>query len=200
MESGYRLNKLLKPAVFIASLLPLSWLVFKGFTSGLGANPIEKTLHHMGDWALNFLMITLALSPLKKLTGFAWPMHIRRMIGLFAFFYATFHVLTYLVADQFFDWDAIIEDIIKHKRIIVGLAGYILMIPLAITSTGKMVQRLGIKRWQALHRMIYLSAICGVIHYLWLVKLDMRTPFIYAAVLSLLLGYRVVLKMIKKEG
>ena len=191
--------KLLKPAVFIVSLFPLLWLILQVFTAGLGANPIEKILHHMGDWTLNFLMITLTISPFQQMTGLTWPLRLRRMIGLFSFFYATLHVLTYVAIDQFFAWDAIIKDIVKHKRIIVGMVSYILLIPMAITSTNRMVQRLGFKRWQDLHRLIYVAALGGVIHFLWMVKIDIRKPLIYIGILVLLLSFRVVVRLVKRE-
>ena len=187
--------KTLKPVVFIFSLFPLLWLISQALTAGLGANPVEKILHHMGDWALNFLMITLAVSPFQRLTGLTWPLQLRRMIGLFSFFYATLHFITYVAIDQFFAWDAIIVDVIKHKRIIVGFASYTLLVSLAITSTNRMVRRMGFKQWQALHRLIYAAAIGGVIHFLWLVKIDIRRPLVYAGILVLLLGFRVVARL-----
>jgi len=199
MESDDRFIKLLKPVVFIISLFPLLWLAVQAVTSGFGANPIERMLHHMGDWALNFLMITIAISPLQRLTGLTWPMRLRRMTGLFSFFYATLHVFTYVALDQFFAWGAILEDVIKHKRIIIGFVSYVLLVPLTVTSTNRMVQRIGFKRWQALHRLVYLSAIGGVIHFLWLVKVDIRKPLIYAGILAVLLGFRIVSKLLKKE-
>ena len=192
MKSEFHFMKTLKPIVFIFSLFPLLWLILQALTAGLGANPVEKILHHMGDWALNFLMITLAVSPFQRLTGLTWTLQLRRMIGLFSFFYATLHFITYVAIDQFFAWDAIIVDVIKHKRIIVGFASYILLVLLAITSTNRMVQRMGFKQWQAMHRLVYAAAIGGVIHFLWLVKIDIRRPLIYAGILVLLLGFRVV--------
>jgi len=192
MKSEFHLMKTPKPVVFIFSLFPLLWLISQALTAGLGANPVEKILHHMGDWALNFLMITLAVSPFQRLTGLTWPLQLRRMIGLFSFFYATLHFITYVAIDQFFAWDAIIVDVIKHKRIIVGFASYTLLVSLAITSTNRMVRRMGFKQWQAMHRLIYAAAIGGVIHFLWLVKIDIRRPLVYAGILVLLLGFRVV--------
>lgn len=192
MKSEFHFMKTLRPVVFIFSLFPLLWLILQALTAGLGANPVEKILHHMGDWALNFLMITLAVSPFQRLTGLTWPLQLRRIIGLFSFFYATLHFITYVAIDQFFAWDAIIGDVIKHKRIIVGFASYILLVLLAITSTNRMVQRMGFKQWQAMHRLVYAAAIGGVIHFLWLVKIDIRRPLIYAGILVLLLGFRAV--------
>ncbi len=199
MKSDSQLIKPLKPAVFIISLFPLLWLVLLALTEGLGANPIEKTLRYLGRWTLNFLMITLAVSPLHKLTGFTWPVHLRRMLGLFVFFYASLHFTTYVAVDQFFLWDAIIKDVVRHKRIIVGFASYVLLIPLAVTSTNRMVQRLGGKRWQSLHRLVYLAAAGGVIHFLWLVKKDMRAPLIYSGIFILLIGFRAVSGLVRKK-
>ena len=191
---------MLKPVAFIIALIPLFLLTRKAYTIGLGANPAEKLLHFMGDWALNCILITLVISPVQQITGFKWPMHLRRMTGLFSFFYATLHLITYLAVDQAFVWHDIIEDIMKHKRIIAGLLSYILLIPLAMTSTNRMFQRLGVSRWSYLHRLTYVAAIGVVIHYLLLVKKDMRTPIIYAVILLVLLGIRVVHKMIKRTA
>ena len=186
------LERIVKTAIFIISLIPLAWLILQAFTTGLGANPVEKVIHRTGDWALNFLMITLSITPLRHLFGWTRLTRLRRMIGLFSFFYASLHFITYLGIEQALSWKAIVADVTKHKRIIVGFVGFILLIPLAITSTNCMIQRLGVKRWQALHKLVYLIAVGGVTHYLWLVKRDMRTPLIYAGVLIVLLGYRVL--------
>lgn len=186
------LERIVKTAIFIISLIPLAWLILQAFTTGLGANPVEKVIHRTGDWALNFLMITLSITPLRHLFGWTWLTRLRRMMGLFSFFYASLHFITYLGIEQALSWKAIVDDVTKHKRIIVGFVSFILLIPLAITSTNRMIKRLGIKRWQSLHRLVYLAAVGGVTHYLWLVKRDMRTPLIYAGVLVVLLGYRVV--------
>jgi sulfoxide reductase heme-binding subunit YedZ len=179
-------------AVFVISLFPLIWLIGHALFTGLGANPVERVLHQTGDWALNFLLITLTVSPLQRLTGREWIGNFRKMMGLFAFFYASLHFITYVALDQFFSWTAIVEDVVQHKRIIVGFASYTFLILLALTSTRRMAGKLAAARWQALHQFVYLAAIAAVIHYLWLVKRDMRTPLIYAAVLALLLLYRGV--------
>jgi len=158
----------------------------------LGANPIEVITHSTGDWTLIFLLITLAVRPLRKLSGQPWLIRYRRMFGLFAFFYVTLHFLTYIWLDKFFNVHDMLADIAKRKFITVGFTGFVLLIPLALTSTSGWIRRLGGKRWQALHRLIYAAAICGVIHYLWLVKADIRKPLQYGTVLAVLLGYRLV--------
>ena len=181
-----------KALVFLAALVPLGKLVWLGLHDGLGANPIEKITRATGYWTLTFLMITLAATPLRALSGWSWPIRFRRMLGLFAFFYASLHFLTYLVVDQFFDWPAIVKDIAKRPFITVGFPAFLLLIPLAVTSTNKMVHRLGAKRWKQLHRLIYLIASAGVVHFWWLVKKDITEPVQFATVLALLLGFRVV--------
>lgn len=196
MESGQFKLKQVKRFVFVLSLFPLFWFGWMAFTDQLGANPIEKTLHHMGDWGLNFLFITLSITPLQKLTGMNWLVGLRRMMGLYTFFYVSLHFMTYVAIDQFFSWNAIVEDVIKHKRIVAGFIAFLLLIPLAVTSSDSMIKRLGGVRWKKLHRLVYPAAICAVIHYLLLVKLDMRIPFIYAFILIVLF----LLRRVKKEG
>ena len=181
-----------KPFVFLTCLLPLARLGWKAYMGLLGANPIEVITHSTGDWTLIFLLITLAVTPLRKLTGQTWLIRYRRMFGLFAFFYVTLHFLTYIWLDKFFNVHDMLADIAKRKFITVGFTGFVLLIPLALTSTSGWIRRLGGKRWQALHRLIYAAAICGVIHYLWLVKADIRKPLQYGTVLAVLLGYRLV--------
>ena len=180
----------LKPTLFLTCLLPLALLVWDGFHDALGANPIETITHRTGDWTLRFLLITLTMTPLRRLMGWNGALRLRRMLGLFAFFYACLHFLTYLVLDQFFDWDAIIRDIAKRPYITIGFSAFVLLIPLAATSTKAMMRRLG-RRWGQLHRLTYLVAIFAVIHYLWLVKADYLPPALYASVLAILLGLRV---------
>src|SRR5450755_4756902 len=182
----------LKPAVFLASLAPLAWLVWRAFHAGLGANPIEKITHSTGDCTLTFLLITLSLTPLRKLTRQYWLINLRRMLGLFAFFYGTLHLMTYVWLDKFFDPHEMLADIAKRKFITAGMTGFVLMIPLALTSTKWSIRKMGGKRWQALHRLIYFSAAAGVIHYIWLVKADLKKPLEYAAVLGVLMLYRIV--------
>jgi sulfoxide reductase heme-binding subunit YedZ len=180
-----------KPVVFVACLIPLALLGWKAYSGGLGANPIEVITHATGDWTLRFLLITLAITPIRKLTGRLWLIRYRRMFGLFAFFYGALHFLTYIWLDKFFDLHDMLHDIAKRRFITVGFAGFVLLIPLALTSTKGWIRRLGGKRWQALHRLIFFSAIAGVVHYLWLVKADIREPAKYAAILAVLLGYRI---------
>jgi len=184
--------KWFKPVVFLACLGPLARLGWKAYAGRLGANPIEVITHSTGDWILIFLLATLSITPLRKLTGQLWMIRYRRMFGLFAFFYAVLHFLTYIWLDKFFDVHEMWADVLKRRFITVGFTGFVLLVPLALTSTQNWIRRLGGKRWQTLHRLIYLSAIAGVIHYWWLVKADISKPVQYAFVLSLLLGYRVV--------
>jgi len=190
----------LKAALFIAALAPLVRLIFFGFTDRLGANPIEFITRSTGTWTLVFLLITLTVTPLRKLSGWHGLIKLRRMFGLFAFFYACLHFTTYIWLDQFFDLASIYKDVIKRPFITVSFPSFLLMIPLAVTSTNAMVRRLGGKRWQRLHRLVYVIAIGGVIHYLWLVKKDITDPLIYALILALLLGYRLVVAVRKRRA
>jgi sulfoxide reductase heme-binding subunit YedZ len=189
-----------KALVFLACLIPLVRLVWFAFNDQLGANPIEFITRSLGTWTLTFLLITLTATPLRKLTGWQWPLRLRRMFGLFAFFYVCLHFTTYIWLDQFFDLHAIYKDVLKRPFITVGFANFLLLIPLAITSTNKMVKRLGGRNWLRLHRLIYLIAIGGVVHYWWLVKKDITQPAIYAAVLTVLLGYRVIAAARRKRA
>jgi len=181
----------LRVALFLICLVPFAQLIYNAFTDNLGANPIDTITRHTGSWALIFLLVTLSVTPVRKL--FAWNglVSYRRMLGLFAFFYAVLHFTTFLVLDHFFDFNAILKDIMKRPYITVGFTGFVLMIPLAITSTTGMIRRLG-KRWQQLHRLVYLTATAGVIHFYWLVKADIRRPAQYGFVLALVLGYRLL--------
>ncbi|MCL5669583.1 MAG: protein-methionine-sulfoxide reductase heme-binding subunit MsrQ [Gammaproteobacteria bacterium] len=188
-----------KPLVFAACLIPLAWLILLALTNQLGANPIEKFTRGLGDWALRLLLITLCVTPLRKLMGWNGLIKLRRMLGLFAFFYVCLHFLSYLVLDQFFAWDEIVKDIIKRPFITVGFIGFVLLIPLAITSTNNMVKRLGGERWRQLHRLVYLIGITGVLHYFWMVKADLRQPLWYAVALTLLLGYRLWLNVASRD-
>ncbi len=181
--------KLIKPLVFMACLLPLAFGIWAGFTDQLGANPIEEITHRTGDWALRLLLITLAATPLRLLLGWRWPLRVRRMLGLFTFFYACLHLLTYFVLDQFFDWSEILKDIIKRPYITIGFSAFVLLVPLAVTSTHAMMRRLG-KRWGQLHQLVYVIAVFGILHYLWLVKADYLLPLIHAAILLALLLVR----------
>ena len=179
-----------KPLVFCASLLPLAWLCWLAWQDQLGANPVETLSHHTGDWSLRFLLLTLAVTPLRRLTGWNGLIRFRRMLGLFAFFYVCLHFGVYLIFDQFFDWAGIVEDVAKRPYITVGFAGWLLLIPLAVTSTNGMIKRLG-RNWQRLHRLVYLVGALGVLHYLWLVKTDLTEPLLYGTILGVLLGYRL---------
>jgi sulfoxide reductase heme-binding subunit YedZ len=181
----------IKVAIFIAALLPLARLIAGAAFDGLGANPVEFITRSTGTWTLVFLCLTLCVTPLRKLSGWNWLLRLRRMLGLFAFFYVVLHFTTYIWLDVFFDLHAVAKDILKRPFITVGFTAFVLLIPLALTSTNAMVRRLGGKRWLQLHRLVYLIAILGVVHYWWLVKRDITQPAIYALVVALLLGYRV---------
>jgi len=183
-------HPLIKITTFVACLIPAVWLLVNFFQDNLGANPFEALTRQSGEWTLRFLLIVLAISPLRKITGQAWLMGYRRMLGLYVFFYACLHLLTYIWFDQFFDWDEILTDIIKRPFITAGMLAFVLLIPLAITSTNNWMRRLG-KRWKKLHQLVYGIGVLGILHYLWLVKADLREPLIYAAILILLLLYRL---------
>jgi len=190
----------LKPAIFLACLVPLGRLVWRGFHAGLGANPIEAITHGTGDWTLTFLLLTLAVTPLRKLTHQYWLIGLRRMLGLFAFFYGSLHLMTWLWLDKFFDVHEMLADVVKRRFITAGMTAFALMIPLALTSTKWSIRKLGGKRWQALHRLIYFSATAGVIHYIWLVKADLKKPLEYASVLGMLLLYRGAVWIAARTG
>ena len=185
----------LKTTVFLGGLIPLAQLAYRFYTDNLTANPIEYITRFTGSWALIILITSLAVTPLRRITGWNALISFRRMLGLFAFFYAALHFATYMFLDLFFDFSAIAKDIIKRPYITVGFTAFVLMIPLAITSTTAMIRRLG-KRWQQLHYLVYLIAILGVVHFYWLVKADIRRPMQYGAVLALLLGYRLFSKWV----
>lgn len=187
----------LKIAVFVLALVPLARLVagVVVFPEWLGANPAEFITRATGDWTLRFLLITLAVTPLRKLSGWGWLLRVRRMLGLFTFFYGVVHLASYVSFDHVFEVGEIIKDIIKRPFISVGFGALLLMLPLAITSTNAMVRRLGAARWLKLHRLIYVIGPLGVLHFWWMVKRDLTEPIMYALVLALLLGYRLVLKL-----
>jgi sulfoxide reductase heme-binding subunit YedZ len=182
-----------KIAIFLAALIPLERLLWKAFHDGLGANPIEVITHSTGDWTLIFVLTTLSITPLRQITRQYWLIGVRRMIGLFAFFYATLHFLTYIWLDKFFDVHEMAKDVVKRPFITVGFAAFVLLIPLALTSTAWSIRRLGGRNWRRLHRLIYLTGILGVTHYTWLVKADRHKPIEYGIVLAILLSYRVVI-------
>lgn len=196
-----RTVRLLKIPVFLACLLPLCKLVLEAFGIaglGLGANPIEQLIHRCGLWGLIFLLVTLSVTPLRLLTGQTWLIRFRRMFGLFSFFYICLHFLVYSGLDQRFDFAAIGEDIVKRPYITLGITGLTLLIPLALTSTAAMMRRLG-RRWLQLHRLVYVIAVLGVWHFYWQVKKDISEPLLYAGILALLLGYRLLSAWRKKK-
>ncbi len=180
-----------KPAVFLVCLVPALLLARDAFTpGGLGVNPIETITHRTGDWALRFLLISLAVTPVRWITGWLPLIRFRRMWGLFAFFYACLHFSTYMVFDHFFNLQSIIEDVAERRYVTAGMFGFLILIPLAVTSTQGWIRRLG-RRWTMLHRLAYVAAAAGVVHFLWLVKLSIFEPMIYAVILAVLLGARV---------
>jgi len=192
------MHRYFKPVVFLACLAPVGRLVWLGLHSGLGANPIEFITHSTGDWTLTFLLVTLSISPLRRLTRQYWLISFRRMLGLFAFFYGCLHLMTWVWLDKFFDVHEMLHDVAKRRFITVGMTAFALMIPLALTSTKWAIRKLG-KRWQLLHRLIYFSAAAGVIHYIWLVKADLKKPLEYAFVLGVLLSYRAVTWVVGRQ-
>ncbi|WP_455211162.1 sulfite oxidase heme-binding subunit YedZ [Kaarinaea lacus] len=177
--------------------MPLLGLIWDGFQGALGANPIEKVTHITGQWTLRFLLLTLFVTPARKLLGWHFILRLRRMLGLYTFFYACLHFLTYLVLDQFFDFDEILKDILKRPYITVGFAAFVLLIPLAVTSTNKMMKRMG-RRWKTLHQLVYVIAVLAILHFLWLVKADNLEPLVYAVILILLFTARVWLQRREK--
>ncbi|MBI2348055.1 MAG: sulfoxide reductase heme-binding subunit YedZ [Deltaproteobacteria bacterium] len=189
---------MIKGLLFLASLGPLAWLALNGYAENLGANPIEVITRTTGTWTLVFLLITLSITPLRKFSGWHWLIRLRRMFGLFAFFYASLHFTTYIWLDQFFDLQSIIKDVMKRPFITVGFSSFMLLVPLALTSSSAMIRRLG-KGWQQLHRLVYVIAIGGVVHFMWLVKADRRQPLIYGTILTFLLGYRLLARWYAKR-
>jgi len=179
-----------KPLVFTLCLLPFSMLALQLVTNALGANPIEAFTRASGEWGLRFLLITLAVTPLRQLIKQSWPLRFRRMLGLFAFFYVCVHLSSYIVLDQFFDWTEIWADILKRPFITIGMTAFVLLIPLAVTSNKAMMRRLG-RNWQRLHRLVYPIAVCAVLHFFWLVKADLYWPTVYAAILVVLFALRL---------
>lgn len=194
MIAYYPSNRMIawiKVALFVVCLLPTVLLVWRMMDDDLGANPIEAAIRFCGRWTLIFLLITLAVTPLRRLTGMNWLLRFRRMLGLFAFYYASLHLLLFVGVDQFFDWPAIVEEVVKRPFITVGMASFLMLTALAATSADSVIQRLGGQRWRLLHRLVYPVAATGVLHYLWLVKKDASQPYLYAAVLALLLVLRI---------
>lgn len=189
----------IKTVLFVAALLPFARLVLFAFTDRLGANPIEFITRNTGDWTLYFLCLTLAVTPLRRFLGWNWLIKLRRMLGLFAFFYASLHFTTFLWFDHFFDLDEMIKDVVKRPFITVGFIAFLLLLPLAITSTNGMVRRLGGKRWQWLHRMIYLIAPLGILHFWWMKagKHDFAQPILFGTIVALLLLLRVYWRLMQ---
>jgi methionine sulfoxide reductase heme-binding subunit len=191
------LSKWSKAAVFLICLLPLVYLGWRAYQGQLTANPVEYVQHFTGDWTLRFLLITLSVTPLRRMLDVPDLIRFRRMLGLFAFTYVCLHFLTYIGPDQAFSLSGMWKDVAKRPFITVGFLGFVLLIPLALTSTKAWIRRLGGKRWAALHRLIYVSALCGVVHYYWLVKSDHRLPLIYGAILAVLLISRLGSSLLK---
>lgn len=186
--------QLAKTLLFIAALLPAAYLTYGIFSDGLGANPAETLQTQTGIWALRFLVLTLAVTPIRRLTRWNPIIQYRRMLGLFAFFYAFLHLLAYAVLDRYFDFSGVWEDVVERPFITAGMVAFILMVPLALTSTKGSIRRLG-RRWQLLHRLIYISAIAAAIHYLWKVKIIGGSPVYYALIVGALLAFRIVWPM-----
>ena len=193
---------LLKAILFALALVPATLLALRTFEVAglsLGANGVEELLHEAGEWGLRFLLITLAITPLRRLTGINWLVRFRRMLGLFAFFYIAAHFLIYSILDQSLNLSAIVEDIVERPYITLGVTALVMLTPLAVTSTNAMMRRLG-RRWQQLHRLIYPAAILGVWHFWWQVKEDIREPLVYAVILAVLLGVRLWFRKRKRQA
>jgi sulfoxide reductase heme-binding subunit YedZ len=211
MVRGRGIRWVFKPLVFAAALVPFALLIWRGVNGDLTADPLVEVTNETGIWTLRFVVITLALTPVRRLSGWNGLVRFRRMTGLFAFFYASLHVLTYLIGDRFASLDfpdgfialstlrnllaSIWEDIAKRPYITVGFIAFVSMVPLALTSTAGWIRRLGGRNWQRLHRLVYLTGIAGVVHYWWRVKADTLHPAVYAAIIALLLGFRLVLSL-----
>jgi sulfoxide reductase heme-binding subunit YedZ len=193
-------SKWTKVVVFVACLVPVGLLVWRGFNNDLSADPIAFVTHATGDWTLRFLVITLAISPLRKILHLPQLIRFRRMLGLFAFFYVCLHFTTWIWLDKGFVWSEMWKDVVKRRFITVGFTGFVLLIPLAVTSTAGWIRRLGGKRWQMLHRLIYVVAVLGVIHYYWLVKSDVRKPLFYGFLVTILLAWRLGTWLIGRRG
>jgi len=182
-----------RSGVFLAALAPLAYLLLRGFNGALGANPVEAILRSLGTWTLVLLLVTLSITPLRRLTGWNWLLRLRRMLGLFAFFYAVLHVTAFVWLDHWFEWADIVADVAKRPYLTFGFVAFVLMLPLAATSTNAMVRRLGARRWQRLHRLVYAIGVLGVLHF-WFHKLaknDLAEPMIYAVVLGVLFAVRL---------
>jgi sulfoxide reductase heme-binding subunit YedZ len=187
------LIKYFKPFVFILCLWPLGIIILDIYYNNLGAEPVKKIMNHFGEWTLIFICLTLTMSPLKRITNLSFWIKFRRMLGLFVFFYATVHLLTYVGLDYRFDWDPIINDVLKKKYIFIGFSAWLLLIPLAITSSQKMIKILG-RNWKNLHRLVYVIAIFGSLHYIWLSKTIFFKPLVYTLIIVVLLALRIKIK------
>jgi len=192
-------SRWVKVPVFALCLVPALLLGWRALNGDLGANPIEFITHWTGDWTIRFLCITLSITPLRRLLRLPDLIRFRRMLGLFGFFYASLHFLTWFVLDKFFDWNEILKDVVKRPFITAGFTAFVLLIPLAVTSTIGWIRRLGGKRWQMLHRLIYVSTCAGVVHYYWLVKSDLRLPVFYGAIVAVLLVYRLMARFMESR-
>jgi len=193
------MRKLAKPTVFVLALVPLAVLIFLVLTGRTSANPAEDILLTTGIWALRFLLLTLAITPLRRVTGWNVLIQYRRMLGLFAFFYATVHLFSYIAFDRFFAFGEILADVAKRPFITAGMAAFLCMLPLAITSTKGWIRRLG-RRWQTLHRLVYISAFSACLHFVWKVKVVIGEPVYYAAILGVLLGFRLLWRIRPSRG
>ncbi len=200
MKRETAIRRVAKPVIFAVCLIPLAWIALRAIVIGdLGANPVETVNRFLGDWAMRLLIVTLMVSPLVHLSGSSIPVRFRRMLGLFAFFYATLHIANYVVADQFFNWADIWADIVKRNFITVGMLTFIILLALAVTSPKAMIKRLGGKRWRRLHQTVYIAAIGSVFHYIMMIKADFLIAGTHGAVLAGLLIYRVIRRMQKPE-
>jgi len=215
MSADRWIRRVVKPIVFAAALAPFGYLAWRAYNGNLTADPLTKVTNDTGIWTLRFVVLTLALTPVRRLTGWNALVRFRRMIGLFAFFYGSLHFLTYLVGDRFASLDfpdgfvalstlrnllaSIWEDIAKRPYITVGFIAFVSMIPLALTSTKGWIRRLGGRNWQRIHRLVYLTGIAGVTHYWWRVKADTSNPAVYALIVALLLGFRLALSLKKSK-
>lgn len=181
----------IKAGLFLAALVPLGAIAAAAARGDLGSNPVEALLHHFGEWALRLMLVTLAVTPLRRLTGWNQAARLRRMLGLFAFFYVVLHLAVYVVLDRSLLVEEVLDDLVKRPYVMAGFGAFVLLVPLAATSTNAMVRRLGGRRWRRLHRIVYVAAAGGVVHFWWLVKADVREPLVYAALLALLLALRL---------
>lgn len=193
-------RRVIKPLVFLACLLPFGWLVLGMFTGGLGVNPVETITNTTGIWTLRLIAITIAISPIRWITKWNPLILLRRMVGLFAFFYGTLHFMTYFVLDHSLMFDGLWDDVVERPYITMGFTAFVLMIPLALTSTQGWIRRLGGKRWNLLHRLVYISAILGVVHYWWKVKVDVSEPAFYGLIVAVLLGARLLRSLQQRQA